>query len=120
MAKRISPPYGRTQDETAGGFVKYKLEQPGFNQLLRDCDAFVLNIPDRIVDLEDALADLKIALDNTDCSATVETFGVDVLLPDARSTMVRAENLIGAGWGISDAVKQGDEQMADDARGNAV
>ncbi|GAB3755475.1 hypothetical protein GCM10027591_04530 [Zhihengliuella somnathii] len=100
--------------------MKYKLEQPGFDQLLRGCDTLVLNIPDRIVNLEDAVADLKNALDDTDCSATVETCGTDVLLPDARATMVRAENLIGAGWTISAEVARGDERMADDARRKAV
>ncbi|GHD00275.1 hypothetical protein [Zhihengliuella salsuginis] len=99
--------------------MRYRLEQPGFNQLLRDADDVVLNLPEHVVGLEDAVADLKMALDNTDCSGSVETCGADVLLPDARATVVRCENVVGAGWGISEAVSAGDESMADDARGNA-
>ncbi|WP_102160162.1 hypothetical protein [Zhihengliuella halotolerans] len=99
--------------------MRYRLEQPAFNQLLRDCDDVVLNLPEHVVGLEDAIADLKIALDDTNCAGTVETCGASVLLPDARATVVRCENVIGAGWGISEAISNGDEQMADDARTNA-
>lgn len=99
--------------------MRYRLEQPAFNQLLRDADETVLNLPEHVVGLEGAVAELKMALDNTDCAGVVEACGADVLLPDARAAVVRCENVIGAGWGISEAVSTGDEQMADDARGNA-
>ncbi|WP_309080632.1 hypothetical protein [Zhihengliuella sp.] len=96
--------------------MRYRLDQPEFNNSLRSCDDVVLDLPAHVLAIEDAVADLKLALDGTDCGGTVETCGADVILPDARATVVRCENAVGAGWGVSVAIAEGDEDMADAAR----
>ncbi|MEE1621444.1 hypothetical protein ACQ3I4_13330 [Zafaria sp. Z1313] len=99
--------------------MKYELDVGGMRTLLNTLDTTVLDLPQDVVALEDAVAALKGALGGSRGAARTERLGEDVLGPDGLAVVVRCENAAAAGRGVLDAVVDGDERMADDARAKA-
>ena len=99
--------------------MRYALKQAEMTALLNALDTTVLDLPEDVLALEDGITTLKAALDGSNCAAVLEGTAQDVLLPDALAVVVRCENVAAGGRGVLDAVRAGDETMADDARGNA-
>ena len=88
--------------------------------LLNRMDPVVLDMPEDKVDVEDAVADLKVAFGTTDCAAVTESAGASDLGPALMDVIVQCENVVAGTREAATHWQSGDHTMAGRAEGQAV
>lgn len=88
--------------------------------LLDRVDPVVLDMPEDKVAVEDAVADLKLALGTTACAGRTESAGADDLGPALMDVIVQCENLAAGTREAATHWQSGDREMAVRAESQAV
>ena len=83
-------------------------------------DPVVLDMPEDKVAVEDAVADLKLALGTTACAGRTESAGADDLGPALMDVIVQCENLAAGTREAATHWQSGDREMAVRAETEAV
>ena len=89
-------------------------------ELLDRLDPMVLDMPEDKVAVEDAVADLKLALGTTACAGRTESAGADDLGPALMDVIVQCENLAAGTREAATHWQSGDREMAVRAESQAV
>lgn len=96
--------------------IGYDVDQNGMSALLNAGDSLTLALLDARQAVIDRLTDLRLTLQDTTCLNAAD-LASDDLTADARSILVRCENVVGGGRELLHAIQNADQTMADDALG---
>ena len=96
--------------------IDYDVDQNGMSALLNAGDSLTLALLDARQAVIDRLTDLRLTLQDTTCLNAAD-LASDDLTADARSILVRCENVVGGGRELLHAIQNADQTMADDALG---